>query len=115
MLVQRWLETPVEQMNELIGRQVIHGVNMTMARLVLKRGAVVPRHHHVNEQITTLLEGRLRFEFPGHTQDLAAGESLVIPPDLPHRVDALEDSIAIDVFAPTRDDWRRGDDAYLRR
>lgn len=109
------MEAPVEQMNELTGRQVVHGVNLTMARLILKQGAVVPRHHHVNEQITTLLEGRLLFEFPAGPQELLAGESLVIPPDLPHRVEALEDSVAIDVFAPVREDWLRGDDAYLRR
>lgn len=102
-------------MNERIGRQVVHGVHLTMSRLVLKQGAVVPTHHHPNEQITTVVEGRLVFEFPESRQEVVAGESLVIPPGLPHRVDALEDSVAYDVFAPVREDWIRGDDAYLRR
>lgn len=115
MRVQRWNESEVEQMNALVGRQVLHGEKITMARLAMKAGAVVPEHHHINEQITTLLEGRLRFLFPENTTELAAGESLVIPPNLPHRVEAMEDSLAIDVFAPVREDWLRGDDAYLRK
>jgi len=41
-------------------------------------------------------------------------EALVIPPDVPHMVEALEDSLAVDLFSPPRADWIRGDDAYLR-
>lgn len=115
MRVQRWNEESTERMNDLVTRQVIHGVNITMARLVMNKGAVVPEHHHVNEQITTMVEGRLLFLLAGKEQILKAGESLIIPPDVPHRVEALEDSVAIDVFAPVRSDWIRGDDAYLRK
>ncbi|MCC6343300.1 MAG: cupin domain-containing protein [Bryobacterales bacterium] len=115
MQVQRWNQTEVEQMNGSIGRQVLHGSNITVSRLILKKGGVVPVHHHINEQITTLLEGRLMFLMDGKEVLLEAGESLVIPPNVPHRVDVLEDSIALDVFAPVREDWIRGDDAYLRK
>ncbi len=115
MRVQRWKQEPVEQMNALIARQVIHGVNITMARLVMSKGALVPLHNHVNEQITTVLEGKLLFLLGGQPQTLDAGESLVIPPNVPHSVEALEDSVALDVFAPLREDWIRGDDAYLRK
>jgi unsaturated pyranuronate lyase len=109
------METEMEQMNALVGRQVLHAQNVTMARLVLKKGAVVPEHHHVNEQITTVLEGKLVFKMEGTEQIVEAGQSLVIPPNVPHRVETLEDSIALDVFAPVREDWLRGDDAYLRK
>ena len=43
-----------------------------------------------------------------------AGESLCIPPNVPHSVESLEDSVAVDIFSPVREDWVRGDDAYLR-
>lgn len=102
-------------MNPLIGRQVLHGEKLTLARLILRRGAEVPEHQHSNEQITTLLEGRLMFSIAGEPLELSAGESLVIPPNVPHRVVALEDAVALDVFAPVREDWIRGEDAYLRR
>ena len=115
MRVQRWNETQVEQMNALIGRQVMHTQNMTMARLTMKKGAVVPEHHHINEQISTVMEGSLVFYIGGEEIVIKAGESLVIPPDVPHRVEALEDAVAVDLFAPLREDWLKGDDAYLRR
>ncbi len=115
MQIQRWNEIPSEQMNPLITRQVLNGCNLTMAKIALKQGSVVPVHHHVSEQITTLLEGVMRFNLAGEIVVLKAGESLVIPPNLPHSAETLEDAVAIDVFAPVREDWLRGDDAYLRR
>jgi len=112
---QTWSGIPVEQLNPLIQRQTVHTENMTVARLILKKGAVVPTHHHENEQITTIESGRLQFAFPGQEVVVAAGDLLPIPPNVPHSVVALEDSVAVDLFAPKREDWIRGDDAYLRR
>jgi unsaturated pyranuronate lyase len=109
-----WEREPVEQLNPLIGRQVLHTEGMTFARIVLEQGAVVPRHEHPNEQISTLLEGRLRFALGDDELVVSPGETLAIPADLPHEVEALERSVVLDVFAPVREDWLRGDDAYLR-
>lgn len=114
MRVQRWLEEPVEELSPTIGRQVIHTETMTIARIALARGAVVPLHRHANEQITTVLEGRLRFLVGGEERIVAAGESVTLAANEPHQVEALEDSLALDVFSPVRDDWLRGEDAYLR-
>jgi quercetin dioxygenase-like cupin family protein len=104
-----------EQMNPLTYRQVVHSAQMTVSKLALKTGAVVPLHHHVNEQLSIVLRGRLRFEFPAATVEVAAGQIMEIPPNLPHRVEVLEDCDVIDMFAPPREDWKRGDDAYLRQ
>ena len=101
-------------MNDLLVRQVLHGEKLTISRLDMKAGAVVATHHHENEQMTIMVSGKLRFIFPEKTIDVGAGEVMEIAPHLPHRVEVLEDSVAIDVFAPVREDWRRGDDAYLR-
>lgn len=105
---------PGEHMSELILRHVIHTGQMTLSKLRLRAGAVVPLHHHVNEQISIVLSGRLRFEFPETTIEVTAGQIMEIAPNLPHRVEVLEDCDAIDIFAPPREDWKRGDDAYLR-
>ena len=86
-----------------------------VARLELQRDAVVPEHAHVNEQICTVERGALEFSIDGHRQVVRAGESLVIPPSVPHAVVALEDSLAVDIFTPRREDWISGDDAYLRK
>ena len=87
---------------------------MTIARIVLEAGAVVPSHQHENEQVANVLEGRLRFVVGDEEQIVAAGESVAVPANAPHAVEALADSVVLDVFSPVRDDWVRGDDAYLR-
>ena len=55
------------------------------------------------------------FVTPSEKITIRAGESLVIPPNVPHSVESLEDCVAVDIFSPVREDWVRGDDAYLRR
>jgi quercetin dioxygenase-like cupin family protein len=115
MQVHRWNQVEKEQITPKLGRQMIHGETMTIARLEMKQGSFVPEHSHHNEQITTIEKGRLKFVFGGKEVVIGAGESLQIPPHLPHSAEALEDSIAVDVFSPPREDWIRGDDAYLRK
>jgi quercetin dioxygenase-like cupin family protein len=109
-----WTELTPETLNPLVTRQVIHTGNMTLARLRMKTGAVVPRHHHVNEQVTNVESGILKVDFDDHEVLVEAGQSLEIPPNVPHAVTALTDAVALDVFTPAREDWIRGDDAYLR-
>lgn len=114
MKLHRWNEIPAEDLNNLVARKMIHTDSLTVARLHMRKGAIVPRHSHVNEQITTVESGRLRFIFDDAEITVAAGESLQIPSNLAHRVEALDDSVALDVFSPVREDWVRGEDAYLR-
>lgn len=119
MHIHRWSEVQKEQLNPTLIRQAIHGETMTIARLEMKKGSFVPVHSHPNEQITNLEKGRLKFVIGGKEAGreviINAGESLQIPPNLPHSAEALEDSIAVDTFSPPREDWLRGDDAYLRK
>jgi quercetin dioxygenase-like cupin family protein len=109
-----WAAIQEEKMSALLSRWVIHTPHMTVVRLWLGKGAIVPWHRHASEQMTMLKSGLLQFETPEKTTLVRPGEALVIPPDLPHRIEALEESMATDVFTPTREDWIRGDDAYLR-
>lgn len=110
----RWADIPPEQMNSLITRQFVVGSNTMLARLVLSKGAHVPLHQHVHEQISHVVEGSLTFLLDGKEIFVRADEILCIPPNLPHEVWALENSVALDIFNPPREDWIRGDDAYLR-
>jgi quercetin dioxygenase-like cupin family protein len=109
-----WTAIAEEKMNPMLSRRVIHTEQMTIANLWLAKGAVVPVHHHINQQVTMLKSGALEFEMGGERIVLKAGDVLVIPPDVPHSVVALEDSTVTDLFTPAREDWIRGDDAYLR-
>lgn len=115
MKIHNWGSIPAEQLNPLFTRQAFHAQHLTVARIHLKQGAIVPEHSHIHEQVTFLQQGRLRFTVGGAETVLQPGDMLEIPPSVPHSVEALEESVAIDVFSPVRGDWIRGDDAYLRR
>ena len=110
----RWAGVVTEPMNPLVMRQYVVGSNIMLARIVLKKGAHVPIHQHFHEQISHVVEGALQFRIDGKELGVRAGEILCIPPHLPHEVIALEDSVALDIFNPPRQDWIDGDDAYLR-
>jgi quercetin dioxygenase-like cupin family protein len=109
-----WHRVQEEQLTPLLTRRVIHGEKMTIALIEVKKGAVVPVHHHVHEQFSVVQSGRLIFTVGEEKVLLQAGDMLLTPPEAPHTVEALEDTVVIDFFSPYRDDWARGDDAYLR-
>jgi quercetin dioxygenase-like cupin family protein len=110
----KWKDIEVEQLNSLIGRQFVVGKDVMVARVLLKKGANVPLHHHHNEQITYILEGALEFLIGGERIVVRGGEVLCIPPNVPHEANALEDTVDLDIFNPPRQDWIDRDDAYLR-
>ncbi len=114
MDVLRWEDEPIEALGTGIGRRMLNGEAMTLAQITLAAGAVVPVHEHPNEQIATVVSGRLRFVVGSEECEIGPGESVLIPGGVPHRVDVLVDSVVLDAFAPRREDWLRGDDAYLR-
>lgn len=110
-----WDEIPEETLNPLAGRKALHGKNITLARFRLDKGNVVAMHHHVNDQITMVESGRVRFNLDGEEKELRAGEFLHVAPNVPHGNVALEDTVIIELFSPIREDWIRGDDSYLRQ
>jgi quercetin dioxygenase-like cupin family protein len=109
-----WSSVKVEVLNPLLGRQFVVGQNVMVARVLLKKGCLVPEHSHHNEQITYILEGALKFGIDGKEIVVNAGEVLTIPPDMPHWAEALEDTIDLDIFNPPRADWINKTDSYLR-
>jgi quercetin dioxygenase-like cupin family protein len=109
-----WNTVEHEQLNELIGREMVVGEKLMLARVFLKKGAHVPLHHHHNEQVTYILEGALKFAIDGKEIVVHAGEVLCIPSNLPHEAWALEDTLDLDVFHPPREDWLSKSDDYLR-
>lgn len=114
MKLHSWDQVELEELNESATRRVVHSDRMTTARIALKKGAVVPRHSHENEQISHVLEGSVLFQFDDHEVTARVGDLVQIASGEPHRVVALEDSLAMDVFQPVRQDWLSGDDSYLR-
>jgi quercetin dioxygenase-like cupin family protein len=109
-----WKSTKGELLGPSIERKFVSTENFTVAHFHLKKGVAVPTHQHPNEQVANVLQGALEFVLAGQTVTVSAGQSLCIPPDLPHSAEALEDTIAIDVFTPPRADWHDKKDDYLR-
>jgi len=114
----RWEDMPREKVSDLLDRRLITGDRMMLAHVYLKKGCIVPKHSHENEQLTYILEGALRF-WIGEDQKkeivVSAGEVLHIPSHVPHKAEALEDTLDVDIFSPPRQDWLDKSDAYLRR
>lgn len=114
----RWDDVPKETVTDVISRRIITGDRMMIAHVYLDKGAVVPQHSHHNEQITYILEGALHFwigEDGSEETVVRAGEVLHIPANVPHRAQALEDTLDVDVFSPPREDWLNGTDGYFHR
>src|SRR5205807_5540752 len=109
-----WNTVELENLNPLLQRQFVVGSGIMLARVLLKKGCIVPEHSHVNEQLTYILEGALKFWIDGREIVVKAGEVLTIPPNMPHRAEALVDTVDLDVFNPPRADWIDKTDEYLR-
>ena len=113
----RWQDLPKESVTEVISRRVVTGDSTMVAHVYLDKGAVVPRHSHHNEQLTYILKGALRFwigEDESEVIEVRAGEILHLPAHLPHKAEALEDTVDLDIFTPPRQDWLEGTDTYFR-
>jgi quercetin dioxygenase-like cupin family protein len=109
-----WISVELEQLTPLLQRQFLVGRDIMVARVLLKKGCIVPEHSHINEQVTYILDGALKFWIDGKEIVVRGGEVLTIPPNMPHKAEALQDTIDLDVFTPPRADWISKDDRYLR-
>ena len=113
----RWEDLPKAELKPGLERRLVSTERMMLAHVYFEPGAVVPTHAHENEQLTYILEGTLRFwlgEDEAEVVDVHAGEVLHIPSWLPHRAEALERTLDVDIFCPPRQDWLDGTDDYLR-
>ena len=110
-----WDEMEKEVMNDKLARRFVTGEKAMLAQIFLKKGALVPTHQHESEQITYILEGALLFRLEGKEVTVGEGQVMLIPSNVPHSAEALEDTLDLDVFSPIRQDWIDKDDAYLRR
>jgi quercetin dioxygenase-like cupin family protein len=114
----RWDDMPKERVNDMLDRRLVTGERVMLAHVYLKKGCIVPKHSHENEQITYILEGALRFHLGEDQREevvVHAGEVLHIPSNLPHQAEALDDTLDVDVFSPPREDWLNKTDSYLRK
>ena len=111
----RWTDLSPQALTESIQRRYFTADRLTVARFELKKGGVVPRHAHDNEQVSCVLTGALRFQFDDREVVVGAGEVMQIPGGIAHEVTVLEDTVVMDIFSPVRQDWIDGTDTYFTR
>ncbi len=113
----RWEDMPRERVSDQLERRLITAERMMLTHVYLDKGCIVPQHSHENEQITYILSGALKFWIgEGKSEQIVrAGEVLVIPSNVLHMAEALEDTLDVDIFDPPRQDWLDKTDDYLRQ
>jgi quercetin dioxygenase-like cupin family protein len=113
----RWDDLDWEKVNDKLDRRLITGNRIMLAHVLLRKGCIVPKHRHENEQFTYILQGALHFFIGDDGKQeiiVRTGEVLHLPSNVWHEAHALEDTLDMDVFAPPREDWLAKTDAYLR-
>jgi quercetin dioxygenase-like cupin family protein len=110
----KWDQIPAERLNDKFVRKLAWDGKIMVARTEVAQGYVVPLHAHDNEQVTWVMSGKWRFTLEGKTIDVGPNEMISIPANVPHTAEAVETLVAYDIFTPPREDWLKGEDAYLR-
>ena len=103
-VLSRWDDLPSDEPMELLSRKRVIGEKAMISRVVLKKGWLVPRHAHENEQFACIISGALEFTIGDGSQPRVitarSGEVMHLPPNVPHAAAALEDTVVLDVFSP---------------
>lgn len=87
--------------------RALHGDRITLAIVEIEPDADLPEHQHENEQLGMVLRGSMTFRIGDDERTLSAGGTWRIPANTPHSARAGTDgAVALDVFTPTRDDWK---------
>ena len=86
-------------------KTLAYGQRTLMVEFRLQKGAVLPMHKHPHEQTGYLVSGRLDLTVGKETCQRGAGDSWCIPGDTGHGARAIEDSVAVEVFSPVREDY----------
>ncbi len=86
-------------------KTLVHGDKTLMTEFLLEKGSQLPKHAHPHEQTGYLVAGRIRLVIGEKQCELAPGDSWCIPGGVEHGAEILEDAVAIEVFAPVREDY----------
>jgi quercetin dioxygenase-like cupin family protein len=105
-LVTDWSKVPVEETGEGIRRQMVVGQNVMICRFRFAPFVVTPAHSHPHEQMSLIVQGRVKFILGDEERIVGAGDVLHFPPDYRHGATMLdEEVILIDIFSPIREDF----------
>jgi quercetin dioxygenase-like cupin family protein len=98
---------PVKELLPGFEGRMIHTENLTVAYFNIKAGSILPEHSHPHEQLTHVLQGQLEINIEGDIKIVEAGTVAVIPSNKKHSGRAITDCMALDVFQPVREDYKK--------
>ena len=113
MCLYDWNRIEPAEVNPAYLRKVVAGENVTVARVEVNRGSITQAHTHANEEVIVVLKGAWLFRLPDGEVRVAPNQMLMIPSGVEHSSEALEDTVALDICAPGRNDWLTGEDQFL--
>lgn len=96
-------DIPYEKIGDQYGGKFVSGVNLTFLNCTFEKGAIVPKHEHMNEQISYVLKGVLKGTVGGKDYILKKGDGILVPPHTPHQWEALEETTTLEIFSPVRE------------
>lgn len=86
-------------------KTLVYGDRTLLSEFQLAKDSQLPRHFHIYEQTGYLIAGRMRLHIGGKVYEVEPGDSWCIPAHMEHQAEILEDSIAIELFSPVREDY----------
>lgn len=86
-------------------KSLVHGAKTSLVEFRLAKGTILPRHAHPHEQTGYLVSGRIRLTAGDETFDVSPGDSWCVAGDVAHSAEIIEDSVAVEVFSPVREDY----------
>jgi quercetin dioxygenase-like cupin family protein len=116
MHTYKWDTVSAERLDDNVVRRMIVGAKEMLVRWEFKKGARAARHHHPHEQVVMMVSGKLRLAVGDEETIMGPDDIVVIPSEVPHEAEALEDTVVIDIFSPPREDFLSGaGPAYLKQ
>ena len=95
----------VEMLPGIIRKTLTYSDRFMVCEIHLAKGATLPPHHHVHEQSSNIISGSLLYEVDSESRLVGAGDSVLLLPNVPHAVKALEDTVVLDIFTPLREEY----------
>jgi len=86
-------------------KTLVYGEKTLLTEFKLEAGSKLPKHAHIYEQTGYLVKGRIRLTAGQQTFEAEPGDSWCIHGNTEHSAEILEDSVAIEVFSPVREDY----------
>lgn len=83
----------------------VYGNNMILTEFILSKGSILPEHQHVYEQIGYLVKGEIQLYINGVSKNIKPGDSWSIESNIKHKAEVVDDSLAIEIFNPVREDY----------